>query len=90
MSGGSTIVEFWRDEESAAPQGARGDDILLLNQAVLDIGDDEGMNGVSARFVARLRWAMAALAVAWLGFCAWAFFLAAPLPAAPALTGPGF
>ncbi|MBB3980896.1 seryl-tRNA synthetase [Sphingobium fontiphilum] len=87
MSGGSTIVEFWRDEQSAAPQGARGDDILLLNQAVLDIGDDEGMNGVSARFVARLRWTIAALAVAWLGFCVWAYGVATPLTAASDLPG---
>ena len=37
MTGGSTIVDFWRDEPIATESQAQSDDILLLKQAVREM-----------------------------------------------------
>ncbi len=87
MSGGSTIVEFWRDEEPARADAVPADDILLLNQAVLDIDEQDELSGRTAGTVRRIRIAMIVVGIAWIGFCVWAFFRAAPLPAIDALPG---
>ncbi|WHO37504.1 hypothetical protein PMI04_013095 [Sphingobium sp. AP49] len=75
MSGGSTIVEFWRDEGTATGNESRADDILLLKQAVLDIdeGADAGSDGEPTILRARIGLSLAA--VAWLAFAGWATFV---------------
>ncbi|MEJ7925342.1 hypothetical protein WG908_01065 [Sphingobium sp. AN641] len=85
MSGGSTIVEFWREEQAEAVPSSPSEEILLLNQAVLDVEED--VPGTSGNFVRRARIGLVAGAVAWLGFCAWVFVAASPMPAATALPG---
>ena len=39
MSGGSTIVEFWRGNDGVAETHSQTDDILLLEQSAFDIED---------------------------------------------------
>lgn len=71
MNGGSTIVEFWRDKDSAAAEASRVDDILILEQA---IPDDEDAQAPDQRekAVRRTQYAFLALAIAWVAFAGWA------------------
>jgi len=81
MTGGSTIVEFWRDEPSEAP--AQADDILLLKQAVLDIEEDDPAAGSGQAWVKRVRIALTLAAMAWIGFAGWAMIASGDLRAGP-------
>lgn len=81
MTGGSTIVEFWRDEPSETP--AQADDILLLNQAVLDIEDDEPDAESGEAGIKRVRIILMGAAVAWIGFAGWAMIASGDLRAGP-------
>ena len=81
MTGGSTIVEFWRDEPSETP--AQADDILLLNQAVLDIEDDEPAAESGEAGIKRVRIILMGAAVAWIGFAGWAMIASGDLRAGP-------
>ena len=81
MTGGSTIVEFWRDEPSETP--AQADDILLLNQAVLDIEDDEPAAESGEAGIKRVRIMLMGAAVAWIGFAGWAMIASGDLRAGP-------
>ncbi len=83
MTGGSTIVEFWRDEQTAIGNESQTDDILLLKQAVLDIDEDDATEGIGDDRIKRLRWAMLALAVGWIGFAGWAIATSGDLAAGP-------
>ncbi|MEC3911334.1 hypothetical protein U5A82_12935 [Sphingobium sp. CR2-8] len=84
MTGGSTIVEFWRDEQTATGNELQMDDILLLKQAVLDIDEDGQVEGVDESGVKRIRWALSLVGVAWLGFAGWAIVSSGDLAAGPA------
>lgn len=81
MTGGSTIVEFWRDEPSETP--AQADDILLLKQAVMDIEEDDPAAGSGDAWVKRVRIALTIMAVAWIGFAGWAMIASGDLRAGP-------
>tara|TARA_R110000868_G_scaffold32759_41_gene119454 strand:- start:2857 stop:5523 length:2667 start_codon:yes stop_codon:yes gene_type:complete len=81
MTGGSTIVEFWRDEPSETP--AQADDIMLLNQAVMDIEEDDPAAGSGEAWVKRVRIALTIMAVAWIGFAGWAMIASGDLRAGP-------
>lgn len=83
MTGGSTIVEFWRDEHTATGAASQADDILLLKQAVLDIEEDGPADGAGDNMVKRVRVILAVLATAWLGFAGWAIVTSGDLAAGP-------
>ncbi|KQN00709.1 hypothetical protein ASE85_08675 [Sphingobium sp. Leaf26] len=83
MTGGSTIVEFWRDEQTATGNESQMDDILLLKQAVLDIDESEVTEGADEATVKRIRWALAVLAIGWIGFAGWAVATSGDLAAGP-------
>lgn len=84
MTGGSTIVEFWRDEPTAIGDDSQVDDILLLKQAVLDIDEpDEPADGAGEKLVRRVRIALSVLALAWVGFAGWAMIASGDLRAGP-------
>lgn len=83
MTGGSTIVEFWRDEQTATGNESQMDDILLLKQAVLDIDESEVTEGADAPTVKQIRWALAVLAIGWIGFAGWAIATSGDLAAGP-------
>ena len=83
MTGGSTIVEFWRDDHIAKNNHAQSDDILLLKQAVLDIEDNDAGEGADDGWVKRLRIALVLLAVGWVGFAVWAMISSGDLRTGP-------
>lgn len=83
MTGGSTIVEFWRDEHTAIGNESQTDDILLLKQAVLDIDEDDAPDGVGDDRIKRIRWGLLVLAVGWIGFAGWAIATSGNLAAGP-------
>ena len=83
MTGGSTIVEFWRDEQTATGNESQMDDILLLKQAVLDIDEGEATEGADETTVKRLRWVLLVLAIGWVGFAGWAIATSGNLAAGP-------
>jgi hypothetical protein len=83
MTGGSTIVEFWRDEHTATGNESQADDILLLKQAVLDIDEDDAVEGTNDSTVNRIRWALSLCAIAWTGFAGWAIATSGDLSIGP-------
>lgn len=83
MTGGSTIVEFWRDESIATETHAGSDDILLLKQAVLDIDEDQSNGGPIEKWVKRLRVALLLTALGWICFALWAMAASGELRAGP-------
>jgi hypothetical protein len=83
MTGGSTIVEFWRDESIATEAHAGSDDILLLKQAVLDIDEDQSNGGPIEKWVKRLRVALLLTALGWICFALWAMAASGELRAGP-------
>ncbi|WP_088184033.1 hypothetical protein [Sphingobium sp. Z007] len=83
MTGGSTIVEFWRDEHTATGNDSQTDDILLLKQAVLDIDENDAAESASDERIKRLRWGLIILAVGWIGFAGWAIATSGDLAAGP-------
>ncbi|PZU52153.1 MAG: hypothetical protein DI554_20115, partial [Sphingobium sp.] len=85
MNGGSTIVEFWRDEGNATGNAPAADDILLLKQAVLDIDDaPDDAQGEGEKLVRNARSGLGLLAVLWLGFALWATIVSDQWRAGPA------
>ena len=84
MSGGSTIVEFWRDEETATGNESQADDILLLNRAVMDIDDRVEAPQEQDHRARNARISLSLLAVAWLGFAGWATLASGQWQAGPA------
>ncbi|MDI1295521.1 MAG: hypothetical protein PSY12_06485, partial [bacterium] len=84
MSGGSTIVDFWRDDQIAAGKPSHTDDILLLNQAVLDIDDDDSASEMGNRTTNRVRIALLAVGIIWIGFAGWAILSSGQAQAGPA------
>ncbi|PHP18140.1 hypothetical protein CG471_19210 [Sphingobium sp. IP1] len=85
MNGGSTIVEFWRDEGNATGNAPAADDILLLKQAVLDIEDaPDDAQGAGEKLVRNARIGLSLLALLWLGFALWATIVSDQWRAGPA------
>ncbi|WP_336972421.1 hypothetical protein [Sphingobium aromaticiconvertens] len=86
MTGGK-IVEFGRHQDSQHAGSAREEEILLLDQAVLEIteADDEALDG-AMRSIQRTRVTLSVIGLAWVAFCGWAMYGAGqPLPAPTAL-----
>jgi hypothetical protein len=79
MNGGSTIVEFWRDQNAAdsnatggaMSEDARADDVLLLRQAVMDL-EEENASADDLPKGGAVQWVLIATAIIWLGFAGWA------------------
>ncbi|PJG49137.1 hypothetical protein CAF53_13585 [Sphingobium sp. LB126] len=72
MNGGSTIVEFWRDQDRKADEASQADDTLLLKQAVMDLDEDHAMPETGARGLSGTQWAFLAGGLLWVGFAGWA------------------
>lgn len=72
MTGGSTIVEFWRDDHAAAGRETQGEDTLLLDQAILEIADDDGESGPPDRRARRLQMAFGLIGLGWIVAAGWA------------------
>lgn len=85
MTGGSTIVEFWRDPSTAPETQAQADDILLLEQAVLDSDEQETDGHDSDRRIAHIRIILSLLGVGWVGFAGWAIVASGDLAGGPSL-----
>jgi hypothetical protein len=85
MTGGSTIVEFWRDEDDARGRNRQDEeDILLLQQAVLDIDpDEESAAGAGDRLLQRARILLGTLALLWTAVALWAMIASGDLAAGP-------
>ena len=84
MTGGSTIVDFWRDEPIATESQAQSDDILLLKQAVMDIDEAPATNDRDAKWTRPVMAALAILALAWIVFAGWSVMVSGQLRAGPA------
>ncbi|MFD1105731.1 hypothetical protein [Sphingobium olei] len=83
MTGGSTIVEFWRDDQGAAGREAQADDTLLLQQ-VADMDEEvDVLPGGADRTARRLRWGLGLLAIGWTCFALWATITSGDLAAGP-------
>lgn len=83
MTGGSTIVEFWRDEPSATGNESQADDILLLKQAVLDIEEGASTDPALNDKPGRIGWALLCVAIGWIGFAGWAVITSGDLALGP-------
>lgn len=84
MTGGSTIVEFWRDERIATNNPAQADDILHLKQPVLDLDEDDSSAGITENWVKRTRMVLGLVALAWMAFTLWALIVSGDLRDGPA------
>ncbi|WP_340264404.1 coiled-coil domain-containing protein [Sphingobium mellinum] len=84
MTGGSTIVEFWRNKSIATSDGTQADDSLLLRQAVENLEAESEAAESGERAARRTQFAFAAAAALWLGFAAWATVSAGQWRAGPA------
>ncbi|MET0371983.1 MAG: hypothetical protein ABW039_11480 [Sphingobium sp.] len=84
MSGGSSIVEFWRDETRETTESGRSDDVLLLKQAVLDIEESEPLSPGREGLHPALMAFGVAMALAWIGFSYWALRTGGTLASGPA------
>ena len=83
MTGGSTIVEFWRDEPRTTGDESQADDILLLKQAALNIDEDDSDDGAGDAWVRRVRVGLTLLGVGWVGFAGWAMAASGDLAGGP-------
>jgi predicted transcriptional regulator len=84
MTGGSTIVEFWRNKSIATSDGSQTDDALLLQQAVHDLEAESADAEGGERAARRTQFAFAALALLWLAFAGWATVTSGQWRAGPA------
>lgn len=71
MTGGSTIVDFWRDEPIATESQPQSDDILLLKQAVMDIDEAPTADDSDAKWMGPASVALVVLAIGWVAFAGW-------------------
>lgn len=77
MTGGSTIVEFWRDKSIAtADDASRHEDSLLLEQTVDDLEAERSLAEKGERASRWRMFAFALLGLIWLGFAGWATLVA--------------
>jgi len=72
MTGGSTIVEFWRDKSIATTDESQEDDTLLLKQAVQDLDAESEAAEHGERATRQTQGLFALAALSWLGFAGWA------------------
>lgn len=79
MTGGSTIVEFWRDADTATRNEPQADDILLLDQTVSDSDDTDLEPGATDGRIGRVRIGLGLIAIGWTSFAGWAFFTSGEL-----------
>ncbi|SCW68513.1 hypothetical protein SAMN02927924_02118 [Sphingobium faniae] len=72
MTGGSTIVEFWRNNEKSASDSPREEDVAPVDQSLFEMEEGESAPPQTDRALRRARVALAILAAAWLAFAIWA------------------
>lgn len=84
MTGGSTIVEFWRNKSIATSDGPQADDSLLLKQAVEDLEAESEAAEQSERTARRTQIVFGVAAAAWLAFAGWATASSGQWQAGPA------
>ncbi|MGC4252898.1 MAG: hypothetical protein QM605_15905 [Sphingobium sp.] len=84
MTGGSTIVEFWRDNEKSANDASREENVLPEEQSLFDMEEDESAPTRADRMLGRARVAFSLLAIAWLAFAIWANMSSGQWRASPA------
>jgi hypothetical protein len=82
MTGGSTIVEFWRENQNMAGRDQQ-DDVLLLEDMAPDIEEPDPQIGVDPA-ARRARIVLSVVAAAWLGFSGWALASSGSFAAGPA------
>ncbi|ALR21698.1 hypothetical protein [Sphingobium baderi] len=85
MTGGSTIVEFWRDNEKSAIDASRVDDVSPLEQSLFDMEEDEAPPAQADRALKRTQIALFLFAAAWLTFAIWANMSSGQWRAGPAV-----
>ena len=83
MTGGSTIAEFWREDQNMAGKSQQEDDVLLLEEMAPDIDDPDPQIGADP-VTRRARIILGLLAAGWLGFAGWALGSSGALAAGPA------
>ncbi|WP_028055857.1 hypothetical protein [Sphingobium bisphenolivorans] len=84
MNGGSTIVEFWRDNKAAADNAAQAEDILLLDQAAPDLEQESLAADEAEGSVRGAQIAFLIAGLVWLVFAAWATISSGQWQAGPA------
>lgn len=84
MNGGSTIVEFWRNNGQSADDASQADDTLLLKQAVLDLEDETAGLESGERGIRGTQWAFLSAGLLWVGFAGWATTSSGQWQAGPA------
>jgi len=85
MTGGSTIIEFWRDNEKSAIDASRVDDVSPLEQSLFDMEEDEAPPAQADRALKRTQIALFLFAAAWLTFAIWANMSSGQWRAGPAV-----
>ncbi|BBD97893.1 hypothetical protein SAMIE_1013940 [Sphingobium amiense] len=83
MTGGSTIVEFWREDQDMTGKSQQGDDVLLLEEMAPDIDAPDPQISVDP-LARRARIILGLLAAGWLGFAGWALASSGTFAAGPA------
>lgn len=84
MTGGSTIVEFWRNKSIATTNESQSEDDLQSKQALQDLEAESEAIAKDERAARRTAMAFAALGAAWLGFAGWATISTGQWRAGPA------
>ncbi|BAV64187.1 hypothetical protein [Sphingobium cloacae] len=84
MTGGSTIVEFWRDHEKSANDASREEDVSPEDQSLFDMEEDEAAPTRADRALRRARLAFSILGAVWLAFAIWAGLSSGQWRAGPA------
>ncbi|HEX7742507.1 MAG TPA: hypothetical protein VF442_08765, partial [Sphingobium sp.] len=85
MTGGSTIVEFWRNKSiGTTDESSRPDDAVFLRQAVQDLEAESAAAEGGEKAARRTKVAFAAFALLWLGFAGWATVTSGQWRAGPA------
>lgn len=84
MTGGSTIVEFWRNKSIATANESQAEDDLQSKQALQDLEAESEAIARDERAARRTAMAFAVLGAAWLGFAGWATISAGQWRAGPA------
>lgn len=84
MTGGSTIVEFWRNKSIATANESQAEDDLQSKQALQDLEAESEAIARDERAARRTAMAFAVLGAAWLGFVGWATISTGQWRAGPA------
>ena len=84
MTGGSTIVEFWRNKSIATASESRAGDDLQSRQILQDLEAESEASAKDERAARRTGLAFAAMGLLWLGFAGWATAISGQWRAGPA------